>query len=263
MNFTITINMIFTLDGKAWREEEILKEMENDDFYFGYMGQNSLSSSAIKTLAKKPLKYLDSLGGESVSKPAFDFGSLFHWYVLEPEVYAKQKFIDVPKRVGKVWKEALEEHGRVFLQSDKEKVEDVAESFLSCSRIQHILEKSRPEVPAVGYIDDIPFRAKADILGDGYIADLKTCQNLRWFKSDARKFGYSAQVYIYCKLFGITFENFVFVAVDKSTGEFGFFSVSEEFYLQGKQIVEEGIENFKRIQSGDLEFEPHYIEDIL
>lgn len=255
--------MIFTLDGKAWREEELLDKMYDDTFYYGYMGQNSLSSSSIKLLAKRPLKYLDTIGGESVHNSAFDFGSLFHWYVLEPEVYKKQVFVDVPKRTGKVWKEALAEHDRVFLQSDKDKVEVIAESFLSCSKIQYILEKSRPEVPAVGTIGGYTFRAKADILGDGYIADLKTCQNIKWFKSDAWKFGYSAQVYIYCKLFDIDYTNWVFIAVDKSSGDFGFFSISEEFYLNGKQIVEDGISNYKRIESGDIDFEPYYIEDII
>jgi hypothetical protein len=255
--------MIFTLDGKAWREEDILKEMENDEFYFGYMGQNSLSSSSIKTLAKNPLKYISSISEGSKSSSAFDFGSLFHWYVLEPEVYKKQVFVDVEKRTGKEWKSAVEEYGRVFLAKDKEKVETLAESFLSCSKINDILKRSRPEVPAVGYIKGIPFRAKADILGDGYVADLKTCQDIRWFKNDARKFGYSAQVYIYCNLFDIDYTNFVFIAVDKTTGDFGFYSISERFYNEGKEIVELGIENYNRISNGDLDFEPTYIEGVL
>jgi hypothetical protein len=255
--------MIFTLDGKAWREEELLDKMKSDEFYYGYMGQNSLSSSSIKLLAKKPLKYLNSIGGESEYNSAFDFGSLFHWYVLEPDVYAKQHFVDVPKRMGKVWKSANEEYGRVFLQSDKEKVEAIADSFLSCSKIDHILQHSRPEVPAVGNIGGYCFRAKADILGDGYIADLKTCQNIRWFKNDAWKFGYSAQVYIYCELFGIDYTNWVFIAVDKLSGDFGFYTISEEFYLNGKGIVEQGIENYKRIEAGDIDFEPTYIEDVI
>jgi len=255
--------MIFTLDGKAWRESELLEKMKDDSFYFGYMGENSLSSSSIKLLSKDPIKYINSIGGDSGHKSVFDFGSLFHWYVLEPEVYAKQVFVDVEKRAGKVWKEALAENDRVFLQKDKEKVEELAETFLSCSKIGDILEKSTPEVPAVGYIDGLCFRAKADILGDGYIADLKTCQNLKWFKSDARKFGYAAQVYIYCSLFNVTYDNFVFIAIDKSTGEFGFFSVSEQFYLSGKEIVEQGIHNYKRIANGETDFEPFYIEDIL
>lgn len=255
--------MIFTLDDKAWHESELLEKMQNDEFYFGYMGQNSLSSSSIKLLAKDPNKYLASIGGESQPNPAFDFGSLFHWYILEPEVYRNQKFVDAPKRAGNLWKEALAEHGRVFLQKDKDKVEEVAETFLSCSKVDHILKHSRAEVPAVGNIGGFCFRAKADILGDGYIADLKTCQNIKWFKSDAWKYGYSAQVYIYTELFGIDYTNWVFIAVDKSTGEFGFFTVSEEFYLNGKQIVEDGIENYRLIKEGQTYFEPYYIEGIL
>jgi len=64
-------------------------------------------------------------------------------------------------------------------------------------------------------------------------------------------------------LFGIDYTNWVFIAVDKSTGEFGFFTVSEEFYLNGKQIVEDGIENYRLIKEGQTYFEPYYIEGIL
>jgi len=255
--------MIFTLDDKLWQEEELIEKMYEDSFYYGYMGENSLSSSSIKLLSKNPLKYLEEKEQDQKKpNPAFDFGSLFHWYVLEPHVYKEQIFVEGNRRT-KEYKEALSEHGRVFLQKDKDKVEEIAETFLSCSKIHDILEKSRPEVPAVGYIDGLLFRAKADILGDGYIADLKTCANLKWFKSDAWKFGYSAQVYIYTKLFNIDYTNWVFIAVDKETGEFGFFTVSEEFYLKGKEIVHRGIENYKRIQQGDVDFEPYYIEGVI
>jgi len=255
--------MIFTLDDKAWKEDELIEKMKDDSFYFGYMGQNSLSSSSIKTLAKDPNKYLASIGGESQHNPAFDFGSLFHWYVLEPHVYKEQVFVDAAKRAGKEWKEALSDNNRVFLKKDKDKVEEIAEIFLSCSKVDHILKHSTPEVPMVGTINGHCFRAKADILGDGYIADLKTCQNIKWFKSDAWKFGYAAQVYIYTELFGIDYSNWVFIAVDKSTGDFGFYTVSEQFYLSGKQIVEDGIANYELIKNGQTHFEPFYTEGVL
>ena len=116
---------------------------------------------------------------------------------------------------------------------------------------------------AVGDIDDVCFRAKADILGDNFIADLKTTANLKWFKQDARKFGYAAQVYIYCKLFGIDYKNWVFIAIDKVTGEFGFYTISERFYLSGKEMVDKGISNYKEILGGKTDFEPFYIEDVI
>ena len=220
--------MIFTLDGTAWSEKKLLKQMEDDNFYFGSEGKLYLSSSSIKGLSRNPNKYVSLLSEESKEpqkqNTAFDFGSLFHWYILEPHVYEKQVFLDIDKRVGKEWKAAVEEHGRVFLKKDKD---------------------------------------KADILGDDFIVDLKTTANLKWFKHDARKFGYAAQVYIYCQLFGIDYKNWAFIAIDKTTGDFGFYTISKEFYLSGKEIVDKGIANYKEIIGGKTKFEPYYIEDVI
>jgi len=259
--------MIFTLDGTAWSEKKLLKQMEDDNFYFGSEGKLYLSSSSIKGLSRNPNKYVSLLSEESKEpqkqNTAFDFGSLFHWYILEPHVYEKQVFLDIDKRVGKEWKAAVEEHGRVFLKKDKDKVEELAENFMSCSRISDLLKNSTPEVAAVGDIDGVCFRAKADILGDDFIVDLKTTANLKWFKHDARKFGYAAQVYIYCQLFGIDYKNWAFIAIDKTTGDFGFYTISKEFYLSGKEIVDKGIANYKEIIGGKTKFEPYYIEDVI
>ena len=35
-------------DGKNWGVDEILKQMDDDSFYYGYLGQNALSSSSAK-----------------------------------------------------------------------------------------------------------------------------------------------------------------------------------------------------------------------
>ena len=42
--------MITTFDNKQWDKEELLANMYDDSFYYGYLGQNALSSSTIKTL---------------------------------------------------------------------------------------------------------------------------------------------------------------------------------------------------------------------
>ena len=259
--------MVFTLDGTAWSKKKLLKKMEGDEFYFGSEGKLYLSSSSIKGLSKDPNKFIYNLENEEEVEykpnPAFDFGSLFHWYILEPHIYKEQVFVDVDRRAGQEWKEAVAEHGRVFLKKDKDKVEELAERFMSCTRVSELLKNTVPEVPAVGTIDGICFRAKADILGKGFIADLKTTANLKWFKQDARKFGYAAQVYIYCHLFNVDYRNWAFIAVDKVTGDFGFFTISERFYLSGKEIVDKGIANYKEIMAGKRDFEPFYIEDVI
>ena len=50
-------NQIVTLDGKFWDKDVILKQMENDEFYYEYLGRNALSSSSVKLLNKSPKAY--------------------------------------------------------------------------------------------------------------------------------------------------------------------------------------------------------------
>jgi hypothetical protein len=64
-------------------------------------------------------------------------------------------------------------------------------------------------------------------------------------------------------LFNIDYTNWTFIAIDRNTGDFGFYTISEDFYLSGKQIVMNGIENYKLIEKGQTEFEPTYIEEVL
>ena len=49
--------MITTFDNKQWNKEELLANMYDDSFYYGYLGQNALSSSTIKTLVNSPKTY--------------------------------------------------------------------------------------------------------------------------------------------------------------------------------------------------------------
>ena len=50
-------------DGKNWGVDEILKQMEDDSFYYGYLGQNALSSSSAKDLYKSPKTYFNKTKG--------------------------------------------------------------------------------------------------------------------------------------------------------------------------------------------------------
>jgi hypothetical protein len=49
-------------------------------------------------------------------------------------------------------------------------------------------------------IGGLPFRAKADIYADGFLADLKTTTDLRAFPYSAKKYGYDVQAFIYTRL---------------------------------------------------------------
>jgi len=248
----------YTLDGHKWDKHELLDKMIDDSFYYGYMGDNSLSSSSIKGLAKNPNLYLQ----KSKDSSAFDVGSLFHFYVLEPDKFKKINYVELGSRKGKAWEEAVQEHGKVYLKKDVDIATEMGERLLSNSRVQDALKMTKFEVPAVGYINNYPFRGKADILGDGYIIDLKTCQDVSWFKNDVRRYKYGAQVYIYCQLFNLDFSDFIFIAIDQKSMTPQFCSVTDMTYEYGRKVVEEGCWNYEMyFDKKVLNLEDFYLEE--
>ena len=101
------------------------------------------------------------------------------------------------------------------------------------------------EVPVLGEVLGMPFRGKADILGNNRICDIKTTSDIKGFPYAAKKYGYDVQVFLYCNLFNIDYKDFKFLVVDKGSLDIGIWDVSEQFYFQGKQKVELGIETYK------------------
>jgi len=239
---------IVTLDGKFWDKQELLEKMMDDEFYYNYLGVNALSSSACKKLLDSPRAYQDSLITKSGNdNPNFRIGHLFHWEILEPERYKELHFVDAKRKDSKVYKEALAEYGsyNTYTIGERDSAKRMVESFLGNPKTSHFLKGTRFEVPAVGEIKGLPFRAKADILGGSFIVDLKSTGDLMKFKWSARSFSYDVQAFIYCKLFDISYNNFTFVAVDKSTGGLGIFECSREFYESGKHKTYDAIEIYK------------------
>lgn len=240
------MSTITTFDGKFWNKQELLANMMDDEFYYQYLGSNALSSSSCSKLLESPKRYLDSLnerGGES--QPLRD-GWLFHCKILEPEKWKDIYFVDVASKASKVYKEALSTHDKVFTMKEKFNAEDLSEIVLSNSKCVDMLRGARTEVPAIGEIFGIPFRAKADVLGGDYIVDLKTTSgDLQKFRWSADKWNYDMQMYIYCTLFNISYKNFTFVVVDKFSKALGVFECSKGFYESGKHKTQQAINIYK------------------
>ena len=70
---------ITTFDGVVHDKDEMIEKMYDDDFYYGYLGKQVLSSSSLKKLLASPNEYLRSLEEEDAteSQPLRD-GKLFH-----------------------------------------------------------------------------------------------------------------------------------------------------------------------------------------
>jgi hypothetical protein len=246
--------MIQLLNGEKWDEQELLAKMDDDSFYYGHLGKHALSSSSIKLLQSSPKKYhyVTQYGNEE--SQALRDGWLFHTSILEPDVFNSQIFVDVQSKNTKKYKEALSEHGKVFTMKEKRDAERLADAFLKNEQALQLITNCEFEVPAVGTIDELPFRGKADVLGKQGIVDLKTTTDIRAFPYSAKKYGYDIQVYVYCQLFNVPYTEFKFIALDKGTLDIAIYDVSEDFYLEGERKTLEAIDRYRMffIENADL-----------
>lgn len=246
--------MIQLLNGEKWDKQELLAKMQDDIFYYGHLGKHALSSSSIKLLQTSPKKYhYVTQYGQSESQALRD-GWLFHTSILEPDVFNSQVFVDVQSKNTKKYKEALAEHGKVFTAKEKSDAERLADAFFKNEQALQLITDCEFEVPAVGNIDGLPFRGKADILGNHGIVDLKSTTDIRAFPYSAKKYGYDIQVYVYCQLFNIPYTEFKFIALDKGTLDIAIYDVSEEFYLEGERKTLESIDRYNTffVDNADL-----------
>jgi len=255
--------MITLLNGETFKEENLLELMQNDEFYYGYMAKAALSSSSIKTLLSSPKTYKYVMDYGSGESQALRDGWLFHTCILEPHVFEEQIFIDVQSKNTKKYKEALAEHGKVFTQKEKRDAERVADAFLRNEHALKLLKNSEFEVPAVGMIDGYPFRGKADIFGNGKIVDLKTTTDIKAFPYSAKKYGYDVQVYVYCQLFNVSYEDFKFAVIDKGSLDIAIYDVSENFYNEGKIKTQQAIETFETFFINGADLDSYYIKGTL
>ena len=108
--------MITLLNGDTYSKEEIISMAYDDEFYYGVLGKNALSSSALKMLLKSPKTYRNVLNYGSTESAALILGKLLHWMVLEPHKIKKIKVIEATTKNTKVFKDAKKEHQEVYLR---------------------------------------------------------------------------------------------------------------------------------------------------
>lgn len=237
------------LSNEYWEKDDLLKKMDDDEFYYGKLGQEALSSSTIKLLYKSPKTYRNIMMYGQKSTKALTEGWLFHTAILEPHKFEQCVFVDASTTATNKYKDAKAEagHDRVFLLKQKHAAERLADAFLRNERALEMIQDSEFEVPIVGMIEGFPFRGKADVLkNNGSIIDLKTSTGLKGFKYSADDYGYDIQVYIYSELFGRSYKDFKFLVIDKNSLDIMIATCSEEFYLRGKEKTLKGIQTYRK-----------------
>ena len=170
---------IITFDGISHDKEELLEKMMDDDFYYGYLGKQALSSSSLKTLLKSPKLYVKSLTeGDIETQPLRD-GKMFHWSILEPDKFEGIEIVDIKSRNTNKFRCALEEaitagrSSEVYTSNERNVAINLKKELLKNVEASKYLEDAEFEVPAISMVDGIPFRGKADIVKGNKIIDFE------------------------------------------------------------------------------------------
>ena len=214
-------------------KEEILKKLRNDEDYYGDFGRKFLSASDIGVLLKNPLAY----GQPSKQTSAFLVGSYFHTAILEPDKLKKFEIIPSSTRNTKVYKE-MSEGELCLLQHEVDHIELMTEKIMTNEVCKNLIQGTKVdyEVPGVAKLNKYTWKGKADIVNhdDKVIIDLKTTADINKFRSNAFRYNYDSQAYIYSQLFGY---EMIFLVIDKTTHQIGVFDCSAEFYASGQDKV--------------------------
>ena len=234
------------LNGDTFKKQDILTKMMEDDFYYGYLGKNALSSSSCKSLLEGPEAYAEMLqetydGKES---QALRDGRLIHLLSLEPHRIDELTIIDSTKG-SNLYKLAVKEQPpqTVYTRSELNRCKDIADAVLENDEFRELVRFAHFEKPEIGYYNDLPFRGKADISLPGIVIDLKTTSDINNFSESALRFNYDIQAALYMELFD-AFE-FKYVVVDKRTKEVKFFTFNYDFIEEGIEKLNIATDNYK------------------
>lgn len=255
------------LDGTQHDVKSLIKKMDDDSFYYGYMSKAALSSSNCKYLLESPKTYRNIVKyGSEQKSAALTTGRLIHVGILEPHKMNDQfDVVHVASKNTKLWKEsvaAAEGTGKTLVtKKEFDQANRSVDAFLRNEHAKQYLKGSDFEIAQVGNVMNYPFRAKADIINKekGFIADIKTTSDLRAFPYSARKYSYDLQAALYCFLYDIHWSDFHFLVVDKASLDIGIYHCSQEFYDRGMAKLVQAIETFELYFDKELEDVDAYI----
>lgn len=101
--------------------KRIVRKLPNEEYH----ASDAISHSGIIKLLQSPEHYLQYKSVKNVPTPAMEFGSAFHAYVLEPEIFASQYVVaakfDRRTKEGKALAEQwnAENNGKILLNNEQ------------------------------------------------------------------------------------------------------------------------------------------------
>ena len=216
--------------------------------YAEYRAHQALGSTDLKNILRSPAHFRHARLNQKSSK-ALDFGRAVHSYLLERDTFFNVFAVEPEGLLNKAknpWKAewdkfkamCKEENKTVLAQEDWHAVKGIAHSIKTHKWASKIMERSRFEVSA--FNDKL--KARADILSDAFIFDLKTCLDIREFLRDIQKHQYYMQ--------GADYHD-VFQSADGRYRKFGWIACEKEapfcikVFVANEDMIEMGRREYK------------------
>tara|TARA_R100001530_G_scaffold118138_1_gene85281 strand:- start:435 stop:1145 length:711 start_codon:yes stop_codon:yes gene_type:complete len=182
------------------------------------MKKDRLSYSALSQFSKSPNHLLSYWQQDFEPTSAMLYGSLVHKMILQPESFSDDYVVFEGTRRGNVWNEFKALNDSKTIVTAKE-YNHALKTFNRAKENKVFRELLMQTTQAEKHIEwkynGIKYHGFCDMVGDNFIADIKTCQDAGdKFARDLRYNDYSLQATMY--LTGLPKENYYIIAVEKS-----------------------------------------------
>lgn len=238
--------------------------MENLNFTQGmynisneeYHCASAVSRSDLVMMMKSPYHYNMSKKIQQIETSAMKFGTAFHTFCLEPDIFLDK--YEIEKKFDKRTKLGKEEYnnfvsnnvGKFFIsQEDLELIQNMYNSIKLNSDAFGLIKKAQYE-QSMFWQDDktkIMCKSRPDIIRDNIICDLKTTASAEPYKFKRSIFEYGLDIqaammlegWAHCNPYAIN--DFAFIAVEKE------YPFSCAVYFVGDDILEIGYNKFEKL----------------
>jgi exodeoxyribonuclease VIII len=189
-----------------------------------YRATEGISASDIKWILppRTPAHYHAYKTGQIVREEtrALVIGTLCHLAVLEPErlptAFAVRPVgLDFRTKDGKAWKEAQGDTP-ILDETEAAMLDGMSKSVAAHPAAAALLDGAQREVSLFkDHRTGLKIKGRLDVLGNGYVADVKTAEagDAGGFAAAVFRYNYHVQAAMYCQLAGV--ERFSFITVEK------------------------------------------------
>ncbi len=238
-----------------------------DEYHVRSRSGEFMSSHLLADFRESPALYRKEINGEIEQKdtPAFVLGRAAHSLILEGRTVFDRDFVvtdgPVNPKTGEPYGAKTKAYAEWLAAQDREVVSGKDYSFiLNLQRSVH-LHAAASELLASGEAEGVvrieycgvPCQIRMDWFSpESGLVDLKTCDSLKWFESDCRRYGYIFQLAFYRAVIrivtGVTVPIHI-IAVEKNEPfATGVWQLTGEVLDLAERINEAALERYKNCQ---------------